>query len=462
MTLQQIIEWLELSPADVQSSGGGAITIRGVSTDTRTIRQGELYIPLRGERFDGHAFIHDAVQAGAAGVLCEREHLPGNVAAPVLIVRDTLDALQRLAHAYRRHLGLPVIAVTGSNGKTTTKDLIAAALSSRFNVHKTEGNLNNHIGVPLSLLSIESETDVAVIEMGMNHAGEISLLSRIAEPDFAVVTNVGEAHIGFFAGKDEIAQAKLEIADGLKQNGVLFINGDDALLSAQASGLAHPVLKVGLGEAADERAISVTAAETGATAFTSERDGMRYELPLMGKHNVTNALFALAVGRKMGLTAAEMAEGLAQVQLTGQRLQLRKTPQGMQVLDDSYNANPASIKAGIETLMAYRGRARKWVLLGDIMELGQHEEAMHRDIGRYVGKRAIECVFTVGDRARWIHEGALSQKRGRCVKHFASVEEAAAELLKREDPEVVLYVKGSRSIALERVVDALCRPAFTP
>lgn len=458
ITWQQLINWLDPVSDPAYTSAEAETVFTGVSTDTRTLQTGDLYVPLIGERYDGHDFIPEAVQAGARAVLCQADReLPSDIACPVLIVPDTLHALQQLACAYRHHLGIPVIAITGSNGKTTTKDLIAAVLATQFDVHKTKGNLNNHIGLPLSLLSIPAEAEVVVVEMGMNHAGEIEQLSRIATPDFAVITNVGDAHIAHFADRRAIAEAKLEIVAGLKPKGQLFINGDDPLLVDQVRPGSHPIHTVGLNRGNDERATDVRTTDAGTTRFFSVQDGMDYDLPLLGKHNVSNALFALAIGRRLGLSGADMAQGLRRVELSGRRLQLRKTAKGMWVLDDSYNANPTAVAAGIRTLVELRGKPRKWVLLGDILELGEKEEPMHRDLGALVGEAAIERVFTVGERARWIHEAAQSRRQDEeRVVHFHTVEEAIRELKRREAPEVVLLIKASRAMALDRVVEALC------
>lgn len=456
-TLQQIIDWLGPDTVAAPATVELETKLTGVSTDTRTLQAGELYIPIIGEQFDGHTFIEEAVKAGAGAVLCQHDRQRPDVDCPTVVVRDTLAALQQLARAYRRSLGLPVIAVTGSNGKTTTKDLIAAVLSTRWKVYKTKGNLNNHIGLPLSLLSIEENTDIAVVEMGMNHPGEIALLTQIATPDTAVITNVGDAHIAFFADRRGIAKAKLEIVEGLKPDGLLLINGDDHLLREETRQLKRDVCRVGLTDRVEEGAENVHTIETSWTRFTSTRDGLSYDIPLLGRHNVMNALFALAVGRRMGLTNEELAQGLKNVQLSGRRLELRKTATGMWVIDDSYNANPTAVKAGINTLEVLQGKSRKWVLLGDILELGEREEEMHREIGDFVSEKRIEYVFTVGRRARWIHEAVLARRRDTDhIVHFDTVEEAIRELQRLDDRDAVLFVKASRGMALDRVVEALC------
>lgn len=452
-TLRQIEHWLGIPETPSRKRLETKVT--GVSTDTRTLQKGDLYVPLIGERFDGHDFVKNAVQAGAKAILCQEDRDIPELDCPVIKVPDTLQALQRLAKGYRRVLDIPVIAVTGSNGKTTTKDLIASALAAKFRVHKTKGNLNNHIGLPLTLLSIPAETDVAVLEMGMNHQGEIALLSQIAEPNMAVITNIGDAHIAFFDDQRGIAQAKLEILAGLKSEGALFINGDDPLLCAEAQNRGANVSTVGLGENVNEKAIDLeTVGMT--TWFTATNDGLRYAIPMLGQHNVINALFAIAVGRQLGLAGEEMFRGLKDAELSGRRLQVRKTARGMWIIDDSYNANPTAVRAGIQTLTALTEKSRKWVLLGDILELGEQEEAMHRALGEFTNEQNIDRVFTIGERARWIHEAAMTGRRspGTAI-HFDSIDEAIEELRRRENPDTVLLIKASRGMALDRVVDAL-------
>lgn len=455
ITLKQLVNWLQIEQPEIHTPD---ITITGVSTDTRTIEHGNLYIPLIGERFDGHDFISEAVEAGAAAILVERQRQLPDVDCPYFEVPDTLKALQQLAQAYRHHLAIPVVAVTGSNGKTTTKDLIAAVLSTKYVVHKTKGNLNNHIGLPLSLLSMPEQAEVAVLEMGMSHAGEIAQLSRIACPDYAVITNVGDAHIAFFNSQRDIAKAKLEIVTGLKPEGLLYVNGDNRLLREETVGIGRQVRTVGLAEDVDVKGVDVKVITPHTTSFRTENNPYRYELPLIGKHNVTNALFAVAIGRQMGLTESEIAHGLQEVQLSGRRLQLRETKRGMRVIDDSYNANPTAVRAGVNTLTEVTDKQRKWVLLGDIFELGAREEQLHRELGRFVrDKKSIEYIFTIGKRARWIHEEALGVDRTPdTVIHFHTVEEAIHDLRRRDNPDTVLLVKASRGMALDRVVDALC------
>lgn len=491
---------------DATGANGSEVTIDGVSTDTRTLAPGNLYIPLVGERFDGHAFIEQAVQAGAAAVVCQSDHTAVDVplGCPVVYVGDTLRALQKLAHAYRRHTDARIVAVTGSNGKTTTKDLLAAVLRTTFNVHKTAGNLNNHIGLPLTILAMPEETDVAVLEMGMNHPGEISLLSRLAEPDIAVITNIGDAHIEFFGERRGIARAKLEIVDGLAAGGVLFINGDDDLLPEETAELKNPVYKVGLEEQSqvsaseteetEETVESDAGTACGEAPITNERrrfgagtqkqgggfawtareletlgtrgtrfttsDGCHYELPLLGAHNVRNALLALAVGRYMGVTREALQEGLRTASISGGRLQLVESTSGMWVIDDSYNANPTAVRAAIDTLVALPGKEEKWALLGDIFELGAHEEALHRELGAYACDRGVDRLFTVGMRGRWIYDAAKEAKGdSTMIAHFDTVDEAIHAIGELQSARAALLVKASRGMALERVVKQLCNPA---
>lgn len=452
-----MLNWLGADAACPSDTNKMDAVVTGVSTDTRQLVPGDLFIPLIGERFDGHDFLRDAAAKGAKAVLCQTGRMAPELSCPVVYVSDTLHALQQLARAYRRHLNVHVVAVTGSNGKTTAKELIASVLAQKFRVHKTKGNLNNHIGLPLTLLNMPPETEVAVVELGMNHPGEIAALSRLAAPDAAVITNVGEAHIEYFGDRRGIAQAKLEIVDGLRAGGPLFINGDDPLLLQEAKKRGRAFRTVGVNREADERAADVQTDDGGVVRFTAVQDDHRYKLHLLGAHNVLNALFAIAVGRWMGLSPDAMARGLQAVQPPDGRLQLKQTLKGMWVLDDSYNANPTAVKAGIDTLMALGGQRKKWVLLGDILELGQQEEAMHRDVGNYIAERPVERLLTVGARAKWIHD-AFVRKTGDRSKavHLPTVEAAIRTLHREERPDIVLFVKASRGAALERVVKALC------
>ncbi|SFJ04665.1 UDP-N-acetylmuramoyl-tripeptide--D-alanyl-D-alanine ligase [Thermoflavimicrobium dichotomicum] len=433
------------------------IVIQGVSTDTRQLAPHQLYVPLIGEKFDGHQFIDQAAQKGAAAALWQEDHPLPDIDLPLIVVPDTLKALQAMANAYRKELGIPIVAVTGSNGKTTTKDLIASVLSVSYHVHKTKGNLNNHIGVPLTLLSIPEQAEIAVVEMGMNHRGEIALLSRIAEPNAAVITNIGESHIEFLGSREGIAQAKLEIREGLEKNGPIFFDGDEPLLQMELKSETRPLISVGWNQENVDTPVEVESAGFEGFRFVSSRTGYAFRLPLLGRHNVINALLAINVGRHFGLRDEQIAQGLAEVKLTGMRLELKTAQNGMRIINDAYNASPTSMRAAIDLLIEIDAHLEKWVLLGDMREIGEKEEIYHREIGEYAVKQGVSRIYTVGNRGRWIAEGArnVNRDKDRVIQHFASLDEASQWFAQNGNPGVILLVKASRAAQLDRVVHHL-------
>lgn len=445
---------------DVVSMVGGTWTgtpaeldrwANGVSTDTRTLMPGALFVPLVGARFDGHHFVQEALKRGASATLWQRDR--GIPPGPAIVVEDTLAALQRLAHAYRRELRARVVGVTGSNGKTTTKDLIAAVLAQRYRVHKTQGNLNNHIGVPLTLLSAPEDAEVVVCEMGMSGRGEIARLSRIAEPHLAVITAIGEAHLAQLGSREAIAEAKLEIVVGLDAKGALFVDGDEPLLDRAEEHFAGTVVRCGFGHRCQWRAEDV--AFQGLDGMTFRVGDERYAVPIPGRHNVKNALYAVAVGRTLGLTPEEVRRGLSGAAITGMRTERVRGVGGVTVLNDAYNANPTSMRASLELLVALPF-ARRVAVLGDMLELGPEEEALHRAVGRAIDPARVHWLVTVGPRARWIAEGAkeagFPAARIQCVE---TPDEAADAVLPLADSNTVILVKASRGMALEELVRRL-------
>jgi UDP-N-acetylmuramoyl-tripeptide--D-alanyl-D-alanine ligase len=444
------------SPADRM------LLICGVSTDTRTLAENRLFVPLAGERFDGHDFLDQAVVRGAAASLWQKDRpLPDKPEIPLILVENTLSALQKIAAAYREELGIPVVAVTGSNGKTTTKDLIAAVLSARFRVHKTSGNLNNHIGVPLTLLAIPEDAEIAVVEMGMNHPGEIAVLSRIARPDAAVITNIGESHIEFLGSREGIARAKLEVREGLAAGGPIIFDGDEPILNRLLQDDPHPLVRVGWNEKLDESPVAPEMLGTEGFVFRSRKTGTVFRLPLLGRHNVKNALLAVETGRYFGLSEEEIARGLAGVKLTGMRLELVKAKNGMSIINDAYNASPTSVKAALDLLAELEPSMEKWALLGDIREIGKEEERYHRELGIYALEKGVSRLYTIGERGKWIHEEAMAHNRGaeRVIRHFRSHDEATEALLAEGNQHVLLLVKASRAAHLDRVVQNLTEGA---
>ncbi|AJY76365.1 UDP-N-acetylmuramoyl-tripeptide--D-alanyl-D-alanine ligase [Paenibacillus beijingensis] len=465
--------------------------IKGVTTDSRSVEAGQLFVPLSGDNFDGHDYVESAFAKGAAASLWQEDRpVPPSLTGHALIaVEDTLGALQRLASAYRDELGVKVIGITGSNGKTTTKDMVAAALGAELKVHKTAGNLNNHIGLPLTVLRMEESAQAAVLEMGMSGFGEIMLLSRIAKPDVGIITNIGDAHLLQLGSRANIAKAKLEITAGLKPGGLLLYNGDEPLLAEQLKTAPLPegvrLQTFGGGESCDWRAADTelrldsssfvversarmemeanasiplggTAAVEVKTPVDGNQEQQRVTIPVPGRHNINNALAAIAAAFAFGVPAAAAARGMAVMQLTGMRIQPVKAFNGATVLNDAYNANPTAVRAAIDLVEQLGGFRRKWVVLGDMLELGPQEAELHREIGAYVTPAKADAVLACGELGRHIAAGA-EQSLGESgeVRHFADKDALAQWLRGLLDPADLVLVKGSRGMRMEQIVHAL-------
>jgi UDP-N-acetylmuramoyl-tripeptide--D-alanyl-D-alanine ligase len=428
-------------------------TITRVCTDSRTLRPGDFFVALRGENFDGHTFVAEAARLGAAGAMVEKTPagLPSEFG--VIEVEDTLQGLQRLSGAYRDTLSTKVVAITGSNGKTSTKDLTAGVLGKRFRTAKTEGNLNNHIGVPLTLLSLVSSDEVAVVELGMNHPGEIAPLAALAKPDAAIITNVGLAHIEYMGSREAIAQEKGTLAEAVSTKGTVILNADDDMTPSIAKRCRAKVMTAGLKNG-EVRASQLRTLASG-MEFQLESGGrsVSASLPVPGEHMVRNALLACAVGLVFGLTLEECAAGLGALELSKGRMQ-QKQIAGFTVLDDSYNANPDSVVAGLATLAQLPGSGRRIAVLGRMGELGHEAEAGHRRVGLAAGEQKLACVIAVGDEAHWIAEAARTSGVHQVI-HVADTAAAAAALRTVAETGDIVLVKGSRSARMERVVQAL-------
>lgn len=430
----------------------------GVSTDTRSLVEGNLYVPIVGETFDGHQFIEDASSKGAVVALWQSDHALPEANIPLIVVPDTLTSLQQLAAKYRIEVGSKVVAITGSNGKTTTKDMVASVLATKYSVHKTAGNLNNHIGLPLTILSMSMSTEIAVLEMGMNHLGEIARLSQIARPDIAMVTNIGESHIGYLGSREKIAEAKLEICEGLAKNGILLVDGDEPLLRNLPS-----VKSMTIGwdsHFCEETPTDIQSLGLDGWRFRSSQTGSLYTMPLLGQHNVKNALFAIEVGRRFDVAEEKIAAGLQQIPMTSMRLEVLTAKNGMKVINDAYNASPTSMKAALDILTEIEPTLEKWALLGGVEELGDQEVFYHQQIGEYAVKSGISKLITVGTKGYWIHEASLHVDEVQVERiHFESNEEAAGYLQGAGNTNVLLLVKASRLAKLEHIVKQLIEGA---
>ena len=436
------------------SRGKAGAQVEAVCTDSRALKPGALFVALRGEKFDGHNFIREAARIGAVGVVAEE--VPADLPEDFAFIRvgDTIEALQRIAANYRRTLSMKVINITGSNGKTSTKDFTGAVLSQRGRVTKTEGNLNNHIGLPLTILRASMQDKFGVFEIGMSHAGEIAPLARISRPDAAVITNIGVAHIEYMGSRDAIAREKGTLAELVGADGFVVLPADDAFTDAIAARTRAKVIRVGLDHG-DVYASDVTADSEG-SRFVAHGHGGTAEgrVTAPGRHMVRNAMLAVAVGLEFGMSLEECMEGLLQAKLTGGRLE-RKMVRGICILDDSYNANPDSMVAALETLGQMPGR--RIAVLGQMNELGAESEGGHRLVGKAAAQAKIDCIITVGS----IASGIAMAAREDGVKHVLTPEttsEAATVLRSLARNGDTVLIKGSRSVKMETIVEELAQP----
>jgi UDP-N-acetylmuramoyl-tripeptide--D-alanyl-D-alanine ligase len=424
----------------------------GYSIDSRTIGKGELFFAVKGERFDGHDFVSAALERGAtAAVVRQDQWHRYSWTERVLVVDDTLLALQALATAVRKLWGKPLIGITGSAGKTTTKEAVAHVLSSRFRVLKSEGNFNNHFGLPLMLLKLEPEHDLAVIEMGMSHAGEIRALAKIAQPEIGVVTNVAPVHLEFFDSIAGIARAKYELIESLPANGTAVLNADDEYVSQFGRDFKGKVLTFGIKQQAAIRGENIQSQGTEGSSFdvvtANERQPVR--LQLVGEHNILNALAAIAVGVSQGMKLSDTVSALATLapgDKRGQVLQLGN----ITVVNDCYNSNPKALAAMIDALAGMKA-SRRIVVAGEMLELGPTAEQMHHDAGRHAGTRKIDLLLGVRGLAKAMVEGA---RDAGTQAEFVATPEEAGEWLAREtrDGDVVL-LKASRGVKLEKALE---------
>lgn len=426
-------------------------TFTSVSTDTRTLQPGALFVALSGPNFDGHDFVSAAVDRQAAAALVAR---PVPLDIPQVVVADPLAALSRFALAWRRHFSIPVIGVTGSNGKTTTKEIIGAILSQLGPCLVTRGNLNNHIGVPLMLLELTADHRFAVIEMGANHLGEIAHLASIAEPTIGVVTNAGAAHLEGFGSLDAVASGKGELFKALPANGVAVVNADDKYAAQWRDNRAADTLfTFGFEQPANFTAHKVQASgDEGGFKIDFELvtpfGARRASLGLGGLHNLRNALGAAAAAAAAGAALDDLVAGLARVRAVAGRLELKPALNGAFLVDDSYNANPSSLKAGLDTFKSFGGA--RWLILGDMMELGDSADELHAEVGRYAKQAGITRLLAIGKRS---HFAVAAFGEG--ARWFADMDALIAAARSALAPGVAVLIKGSRSNRLERVTNAL-------
>jgi UDP-N-acetylmuramoyl-tripeptide--D-alanyl-D-alanine ligase len=442
------------APASIAQAG--LLEAHGFSIDSRTVAPGELFFAVKGERFDGHDFVAAAVERGAVAAVVSRALVAtlsdAALAVPLLIAEDTLAALQALANHVRRQWGKRVVAVTGSAGKTTTKEAIAAALGAKFNILKSQGNLNNAFGLPLQLLRLEPENEFAVIEMGMNHLGEIAALARIAAPDWGVVTNVGTAHIeNFEEGQAGIARAKLELVSSLPASGVAFLNCSDPYVSQFGRSFQGRVVYFGVGPCADPQIMEAYEDVSGLhLRYRAGESEGSFTLHLLGEHNATNAIAGLAVALEAGVSADAAVAALETLTAGSKRGEVIQIA-GATLLNDSYNSNPEALRSMIHTLAARPGR-RRILIAGEMLELGQHGPALHAECGKAAAEAHLDLVVGVSGNAENLATAACA---GGVASLFLPDADAAGQwLIHNVQAGDVVLVKGSRGVRLERAIEA--------
>lgn len=429
--------------------------VQGVSIDSRTVQPGELFFALRGERHDGHDFLGDVFAAEALAAVVERDRWPRLAkqfeGEPVFIVEDSLRALQELAHFYRKKFGLPVVAVTGTNGKTTTKEMMAAVLSQTMNVCKTEGNLNNHIGVPLTLFRLAKEHDILILEMGMNHFGEIARLCEIGDPQFGLITNIGHGHLEFVGSLEGVARAKMELFDYLKAHGTAFVNVDDPMIMRYKPGVKNEIT-YGFKDEARVFGRDLGLDQLGFPQMAIGDVTMKIGVP--GRHNLSNALAAAAVGLEFGVDLQQIKVALEHVDPPSKRVQvLRKND--ITIINDSYNANPDSTRAALRVLQEMPATGRRVFVFGDMLELGDHAEHEHASIGAALKHFDVQLFYGHGPMTRAAVEAAAQKAPNVTARHFEQKNELTQALRKVLEPGDVLLLKGSRGMKMEEILDNL-------
>jgi UDP-N-acetylmuramoyl-tripeptide--D-alanyl-D-alanine ligase len=436
--------------------------IKGVSIDSRTVGEGELFIAIKGDRFDGHDFVPEAIRKGAWGALVERSALEKQYGAMsglrnVIPVEDTLVSLQEMSMMHRKEFSLPVVGITGSNGKTTTKEMLASVLFRQGPVLKNEGNLNNHIGVPLTLLKLNERHRNAIIEMGMSGVGEIEVLTRLAMPNVGVITNIGPAHLEFLGDTDTIARAKGELLQGLNRAGTAVLNADDRYYETLRTKFAGRILTFGIDRSADINALDIRQGRD-LTDLTLQVRGrsVQVQLRTVGRHNVYNALAAAAAAVALELTLETVKSGLEDFRPVALRSELREH-RGVTIVADYYNANPGSMEAALDLLATLRRGDRKLVaVLGDMLELGDAGPEAHRSIGRTAARLGIDLLVTVGPLSKATAEGAAQSGMGKDrVIEAGTTSRAAAVLRERTLPGDTVLIKGSRGMKMERILEEL-------
>ncbi|WP_416350270.1 UDP-N-acetylmuramoyl-tripeptide--D-alanyl-D-alanine ligase [Mammaliicoccus lentus] len=424
--------------------------VDGTCIDSRSLTKGQLFIPFKGENVDGHRFVKQALADGAGAAFWQKD-IPNPPGGPIIQVEDTLKALQDLAKAYLKYVNPKVVAITGSNGKTTTKDMVESVLRQNFKVKKTQGNYNNEIGCPLTILDLDEDTEVSILEMGMSGFGEIRELTKIAQPDIAIITNIGESHMQDLGSREGIAKAKFEIAEGLDENGILIYDGDEPLLQPLVAELDKSSISVGLN---DQNKVKIYTNQTSSSGinFNLNNEHIVYHLNILGAHNVKNATYAIQVAKQLGVTDDVIQNALADLTITDMRMQQIDTSQYGLFINDAYNASPTSMKAAIDTLHNIEQKD-KTIVLADVLELGSISKDMHEQVGLYFEGKDIQRLLTYGQEAAHIYNKAQGFVTD--ARHFENKEDIKTYLSKHLNSDSVTLFKGSRGMSLETIIDEL-------
>jgi UDP-N-acetylmuramoyl-tripeptide--D-alanyl-D-alanine ligase len=438
--------------------GEPGMVFSGVTTDSRKVARGNLFIPLIGEKFDGHDYIKQCFDAGASVCLTSKTIQQVSGCAAVL-VEDTAKALRDIAAWHRKKYHIPVVGITGSVGKTSTKDMVACVLSQKYQVLKTQGNFNNEIGLPLTVLNMDSSHETAVIEMGMSGFGEISRLTSIAKPSIAVITNIGVSHIEKLGSQQGILQAKLEILEGLEKDGLVILNGDDPLLKSLEGKLSFRTVFYGFNSGLDYTAVNYESLGEQGSRFQITVGGSDYEveIPVPGIHNVHNALAAIAAGIEMHIPVKVIIDGIRTFS-PGNMRQSIITYNGLKIINDAYNASPQSMKAAINVLEEISSDSRSIAVLGDMFEMGELAEDLHYSVGSFIKDKKVDFLVTVGENSRKISQAVADSGNQRIVlQHFENNREALNYILKIIKPGDYILIKGSRGMKMEQIADGIMK-----
>ncbi|MGI2328888.1 UDP-N-acetylmuramoyl-tripeptide--D-alanyl-D-alanine ligase [Planococcus sp. YIM B11945] len=443
--IEQVAKWLGIK------TNLKDIEVTGASINTRTLNPGDLFVPFRGEKVNGHQYVRQAIEAGASASLWQRDEPNPPSDLPLLIVDDCKIALQEMARAYRDELSTTFIGITGSNGKTSTKDLVASVLKPYFKVQKTQGNFNNELGMPLTILSLDTDTKFAVLEMGMSEFGEIQFLSELARPDYAIITNIGEAHMENLGSREGIAQAKFEITAGLETHGKLFYDGDEPLLRPHVKNFFQAV-SFGFDEENELTVTDIKATENGSSFMVSGIIDAAFTIPVLGDHQVKNTLAAILIALEAGLSEEEIRKSLKDAALTDMRMQIIPAKNGATFINDAYNAAPSSVKAALNFIRETTMKEDKWVVLGDMLELGDQEREYHEGLGKSISSE-LTGVCLYGPRMKWLHEKLELSFKGKLLWTESDYEPIITLLEENISADSIILVKGSRGMALEHVIE---------